>query len=432
MDPLTHRLKSLRPTIVDICQISGTPGVSLGVLHKNEVIHLDNFGYRDVEAKLAPNQDTLYFLASLSKLFTAAGIGILVDERKLDWDTPVSSILPKFDHPDDVIKNKAGMADFLSHRTGLAAMTQIWYLESGRPALSRRETMRFCSYLEVVHAFRQRWLCNNWGYGLADEITEKLSGKSWGTFLQERIFDPLGVKGTTTNVDSDTENVANAYMALSDGTPYRLPRPRQGDGQLACGAAGIQSNVRDLLTFYKNVMQADEEQRRGQSTSDIPLKNIPTITSPHVALDPEPHTSLERSYALGLIRTTLPSSLGRIGLNPKYVSQMPIVGKGLTTPCLCLYHQGSIVPHLSSAHLLPDTNTAIVVLTDSMANNDAADWIGQLLLETVLDNPDKNDYVAIAKESAAASVAVWQTMAEELEARRELHDTTAIASSVQN
>ncbi|KAL9034283.1 MAG: hypothetical protein Q9180_005495 [Flavoplaca navasiana] len=56
-----------------------------------------------------------------------------------------------------------------------------------------------------------------------------------------------------------------------------------------------------------------------------------------------------------------------------------------------------------------------------MANNDAADWLGQLLLETVLDNPDKNDYVAIAKESAAASVALWPSMAKELEARREPH-----------
>ena len=54
-----------------------------------------------------------------------------------------------------------------------------------------------------------------------------------------------------------------------------------------------------------------------------------------------------------------------------------------------------------------------------MANNDAADWLGQLLLETVLDNPDKNDYVAIAKESAAASVASWPAMAKELETRRE-------------
>ncbi|KAL8808548.1 MAG: hypothetical protein Q9182_000099 [Xanthomendoza sp. 2 TL-2023] len=384
MDTLAHRLYSLGPTIVEICRISGTPGVSLGVLHENEVIHVDNFGYRDVEGKKAPDQDTLYFVASLSKLFTAAGIGILVDEQKLEWNTPVSSILPEFDHPDDTIKTKAGIVDFLSHRSGLAGKTQMWYSEFGRPALPRRDTMRFCSYLDLVYAFQQRWLYNNWGYGLADEVTEKVSGKSWGAFLRERIFDPLGMKG---------------------------------DGKLAEGAAGVQSNVRDLLTFYKSVMQADKEQRCSEDTSS-PLKNIPTIMSPHITLEPDT-ASLERSYALGLIRTTLPGSLGVVGLNPMYVDKMPIVGKGMETPRLCIYHQGSIVPYLSSAHLLPDTNTAIVVLTNSMANNDAADWLGQLLLETVLDNPDKIDYVAIAKESAATSVALWPKMAQELEKRRE-------------
>lgn len=86
--------------------------------------------------------------------------------------------------------------------------------------------MRFSSYLEVVYAFQQRWLYNNRGYGLADEVTEKVSGKSWGTFLRERIFDLLAMKGTTTKVDLNTENIAKGYMALSDGTPYHLPRPK--------------------------------------------------------------------------------------------------------------------------------------------------------------------------------------------------------------
>ena len=111
MASVADRLKSLGPTIAEICRISGTPGMSLGALHRNEVIDIENYGYRDVEEKKAPDQDTLYFIASLSKVFTAAGIGILVDEKKLDWDTPVSSILAEFDHLDDTIKKKSGIVD---------------------------------------------------------------------------------------------------------------------------------------------------------------------------------------------------------------------------------------------------------------------------------------------------------------------------------
>lgn len=125
MDLVAHRLKALGPTIVEICRVSGTAGVSLGVLHKNEMIHIENYGYRDVEEKIAPDQDTMYFIASMSKLFTAAAIGILVDEKKLDWDTPVASILPKFDHPNDTIKSTSGIVDYLSHRSELASKNQM-------------------------------------------------------------------------------------------------------------------------------------------------------------------------------------------------------------------------------------------------------------------------------------------------------------------
>ena len=79
---------------------------------------------------------------------------------------------------------------------------------------------------------------------------------------------------------------------------------------------------------------------------------------------------------------------------------MSTVGKGLAEPRLCIYYQDSILLFLSSVHLLPDTNTAIVVLTNCAVKKETANWLGQLLLEAVLDNPEKNDYLSVAKKSA--------------------------------
>lgn len=84
---------------------------------------------------------------------------------------------------------------------------------------------------------------------------------------------------------------------------------------------------------------------------------------------------------------------------------------------LGVLRQGSIGPYLSSTHLLPDTNNAIVLLTNSVVNNDAADLLGQLLLETGLDNRGKIGYVAIARDSVETLVGLWPKMARELEAR---------------
>jgi CubicO group peptidase (beta-lactamase class C family) len=72
---------------------------------------------------------------------------------------------------------------------------------------------------------------HNWDYAIAHEIIEKLSGKSWGTFLEERIFKPLQMHRTNPRHDTDLDNVANAYMAFSNGSFHHLPRPFPGDGK---------------------------------------------------------------------------------------------------------------------------------------------------------------------------------------------------------
>ena len=74
--------------------------------------------------------------------------------------------------------------------------------------------------------------------------------------------------------------------------------------------------------------------------------------------------------------------------------------KGIDEPELVIYHQKSLTGFLSSVHLIPRTSTVTVVLTNSLAKKDTADWLGQLIVETVLDNPEKNDYVMLARESA--------------------------------
>jgi CubicO group peptidase (beta-lactamase class C family) len=416
MEALLERLKALTPAIKEICKVSGTPGVSIGVLHRGKVIYTANFGYRNVAKKLPPDEGTLYYIASLSKAFTTAAVGILVDQGKVEWDTPVSNILPDFKHPDSTIREKASLVDFLSHRTGLASKNQMWWTEFGHLSLPREETVHFSSYLETVYPFQKRWLYNNWGYGLADCIIEKLTTVTWGEFLAENIFRPIGMTNTTVQHVPESRNFAEGYMSLSDGTPYHVPRPEIEDGKILEGASAIQSNVRELLRFYKHLMKAADDQKAGRDCSS-PLKDIAKLFQAQVNLEAQP-SPRERSYALGWVRTVLPGSLGVVGLNPTYRKHMPIVGKGLEEPRLCLYHQGSLLSFLSSVHLLPDSQSAVVVLTNSMANNDAADWLGEMLLEAVLNNSEKNNYSKIAKESAQESVAQWPRMEEWLENRK--------------
>lgn len=110
-DILTN-LQALQPVIQEILSISGSPGARVGILHRGKVIYTEGFGYRDVANQLPPDDNTIKYLASLSKTFTAAMVAMLVERDRLEWTTPVSQILPKFQHWDSNVQENAGITLF--------------------------------------------------------------------------------------------------------------------------------------------------------------------------------------------------------------------------------------------------------------------------------------------------------------------------------
>ena len=417
---LAARLKALSPTIEEIRKASGCPGASIGIVRAGKVVHVEGFGYRDVKRELAPDEFTIYYLASLSKTFTASMVAKLVEKGKLEWTTPVSKILPRSRHWDSTVREEANVVDYLSHRSGLAPKNNIWNQEFAQASLRREDAIPVANYLERVAPFRSQYKYNNWGYALADEVITTLAEEdSWGAALKKEIFEPLGMKRTITSRESDLDNRAEPYFALTDGTPYHLPRPFLEDGQIMQGAAGVQSSVHDLLLYYTALMKAaaDQEQHQTTSTDGNPLDQAPMLFKAHIPLSTEP-SDREKSYGLGWARTVLPASTGTIGLNPTYVPEMPIIGKGLEKPELCIWHQGSSNTYLNAVFLLPESQTAVVVLSNALANNDVADWLGQLILETILDVPKPNDYLELAKISAKNSSARWPKIKADLERER--------------
>ncbi|KAL8854475.1 MAG: hypothetical protein Q9221_000746 [Calogaya cf. arnoldii] len=126
MTELLERLKLLSPTIDLIRTKSGAAGLSLGVLHHGEVIHTAHFGLKDVSAQLPPDDDTVYYMASLTKAITCVAMAAVVDKGQLKWDTPVSQILPDFAQRKDAVGRNGTIIDILAHRTGLAGANALW------------------------------------------------------------------------------------------------------------------------------------------------------------------------------------------------------------------------------------------------------------------------------------------------------------------
>ena len=237
---------------------------------------------------------------------------------------------------------------------------------------------------------------------------------TWGQFLSARIFEPLGMTRTTTQRNSGLENRAKGYTALEDGSFFLNEVPHVCDGTACSGAAGVQTTVHDLLTLYKHILESSKDQfeRNATATEGSPLKELATILAPHTIVPG--YSAGEQAYGLGFCLTDLPGTLGAMGINGMYTSKMPVVGRGIAEKKRVWHHNGSLAALLSCIHVLPETNSAIVVLTNSLAKNDAADWLAQLVLEAFIDNPQKNDYELIAKESADGMVNKWHAMEKQL------------------
>ena len=118
---LKGRIESLMPIIDKICQESSSSGLSFGILHHGVVIHKSDIVYREVESRQRPDSNTLYCINSMTKALTAAAIGVLVEERKLHWDTPVHTIIPEFGKGHGSIGEMITIVDLLSHRSRIAS-----------------------------------------------------------------------------------------------------------------------------------------------------------------------------------------------------------------------------------------------------------------------------------------------------------------------
>ncbi|WVO17675.1 hypothetical protein L204_105372 [Cryptococcus depauperatus] len=418
-DTLLARLDSTRHTIEQIRAIAGNAGLSLGVLHHGQVIYRANYGYRDVAAKVAVDSDTCFPIGSLTKALLAAQFATLVEDGRLTFATKLSALVPEYRTPSDDLQRKelateANLVDLLAHRLGLTAGNNFWSQKAQQILVDKSETAKIVGFLQPLCPFRSTFAYSNWGYGLAGEILEDITGEGVQQVLQKTLFTPLGLTRTTLGVP-DMDNVAKSYMALSDATPYEVPPTAYVAGKARAGAGAGKSTVNDLLRLYAAWMAAANDQQASGRTATLgsPFKQTASLWTSHIAITDGTH------YGLGWVLTELPGKGGLVGVNGYECPELPIIAKETPRRKL-VYHQGSVCGAMSAVYLLPETETAVVVLGNSFDLCDTPDWVSQLLIEAVLDAPERNDYVELAERTAANALSHHQPTTDRLIAERKM------------
>ncbi|CAI7622502.1 unnamed protein product [Penicillium glandicola] len=416
-------LKSKTAEINEICTVSGVAGASIAVIDHGETIFLHNFGHRDIADQQPMTSDTIVHIASLTKSFTGVCIHRLGAEGRLELDDLIQKHLPDAKSRDHVVASTATIADLLGHRTGLQGADNIWLGSDGELLIDREETVPVFNHLRPLTSIRSEFLYNNLGYALLGEIITKLTSQPYHVYLKETILDHLGLKRTLVSKDDPLpDNVSLAYSTLDNGEPYNVPLPGSS-GSVAMGSAGgLLSTVDDLSTYYKALMRSWRKQSQANTpTQDAKSEKGAIFGDASWIFAPlqimETPAFREKSYASGWARSQLPTTVGDIGTNTKLVDEMPLLAEGIDSR-LALWHQGSLVGATSFVMLLPETESAVVVLTNTMALNDAADWIGQLLVETLLESPIQHNYVELASVSAHRSLKKYADLSHKVEEGR--------------
>jgi len=275
-----------------------TPGACVGIVVKDKLVFAKGYGYRDYGKKLPVTPNTLYQIASNTKLFTTVAAGLLVEEGKLEWDKPVKEFVPTIKFYNSDLDNSVTLRDMLAHRTGISRHDLIWY----KSDFSRKDLFERLKYLEPSQPIRTGFLYNNLMYVSAGYIIELKSGKTWEEFVQEKILDPLKMERTYFTV---REMVADP----DHGVPYNEKRDTTilyeipiYEDQAAVGPAGsIVSNINDMSKWLIALMNGGKFEGK-QVIPEAVLKAslAPSIALPNSGLENKGYKELLNSvYGMG-------------------------------------------------------------------------------------------------------------------------------------
>ncbi|KAJ5687154.1 hypothetical protein N7536_009773 [Penicillium majusculum] len=394
----TERLQKLSRSIEQICEIEGVPGVSIGVLDHGETLWTESFGFREKSKTAHPGVNTQYSIGHITMSMVAAGVGKLVDDGKLQWTTLLREIIPEIDHTGVYWAHTATIADILAHRCGLDGEIATLLADGGngdtQPCLE--EFLKAIDRIPHPLPHRESWRMGPWGYTIAAHIIEHISRQSLHEYLQDKVFRPLGMTSTTLRPSFEgSNNIAEPHASLSNGEACPLEFQPDFGNTLFEGSRGAYSTLSDLLIWAKETLAASQNTAAPNNTV---LKQIPHIISNHIAM--KNPSLLERSYGFGWARAQLPGIVGLLGGNSGLweMSEQPVFGAGNQSR-LMIYHQGGGPGYSSFVAIFPETQSAVVVLMNTTAVSDAADWIARLLIEGLFDFTDPTDYVRLAEEA---------------------------------
>lgn len=216
------------------------PGVAVLVMRGDEVLYRGARGEADLVADVPLKPGDHFRIGSVTKQFAAAGLLTLVDAGKVSLDDPLSKYLPDYPGGDRIT-----IEQLLNHTSGIKSYTEIPGVMDGPIKVDRTTAQMVDYFKDEAPAFPpgEAWAYNNSGYVLVGAVIEAASGQPWHAYLEEKLFEPLGMKDTGYGADP----AVVAHQVKGYNTMGGEPAPAQLLSMTQPHAAGaLVSTVDDL------------------------------------------------------------------------------------------------------------------------------------------------------------------------------------------
>ena len=327
------------------------PGLAIAIVKDGKPVLIKGFGVKNIESGEPVDENTLFFIASNTKLFTGTALAQLEYNKKLSLDDKITKYFPDYRLYDSNSTALVTIKDLLSHRIGTKTFQGDFTFWNS--AYSRREIMYKMRLLKPVGLFRQDYGYCNSCFLTAGEIIPKVSGKPWEVYIYDSLITPLQMTHTqvlTGNAPS-YKNIATPYTTLYTGTLQKLPYDLIDN---IAPAGSIVSCVSDMAHWLQ--MQLDTARYNGTQIVPKPVvmktRDVNTILGSRKSSVYPIHF---RGYGLGIMSADY---------NGRQI----------------YYHTGGAFGFVTNTCFVPEEKLGITILT----NNDAQSFF-ELLRYQILD-----------------------------------------------
>ena len=332
-------IEKIDKVATDTLARTGVPSASIAVVKDGQIAYVKAYGDARLEPKTPATPQMRYSIGSISKQFTAAAILLLQEQGKLSLDDKVGRYVP-----DLTRANEITIRQLLSHTSGYQ---DYWPQDYVMPGMLKptdaQQIMNTWAKKPLDFDPGTKWQYSNTNYVIAGVIVEKVAKMPLLQLLQQRVFNPLGIKSTfDTDSGPLTANDPRGYLRFALG-PLR-PAPKEGKGWMFA-AGELAMTAEDLAKWDVSVINRTvlKPASYREMETDVLLKN-----------------GLDTHYGLG------------VDVNQQGGHR-------------AISHGGEVSGFTATNTIFPDDRAAVVVLTNqdaASASGAIAGGIGQILFAT--------------------------------------------------